>query len=92
MTNIGPQTEAADQLHAMKYRGRNEDFEEAMNRVAFGLADHGRHYHDLRDVLLPQRFCPGGRIQGSIGALRQTTAFNCYVSGTIGDSLVDGDG
>jgi len=91
-TNIGPQTEAADQLHAMKYRGRGEDFEESVNRFAFGLADNGGHYHALRDVLLPQRFVPGGRVQGSIGAQRQTTAFNCYVSGTIMDSLVDGDG
>lgn len=88
----GPQTAAADSLHAMKYRGPNEDFEEYANRVAFGLADDGRHYHALRDVLLPQRFCPGGRIQGAIGATRQTTSFNCYVSGTIADSLVDDDG
>lgn len=29
--DIGPKTEAADQLHAMKYRGPNEDFREAMN-------------------------------------------------------------
>lgn len=92
MNTIGPQTEAADQLHAMKYRGRGEDFEESVNRFAFGLADDGRHYHALRDVLLPQRFVPGGRVQGSIGAQRQTTAFNCYVSGTIEDSLVDGAG
>lgn len=42
--------------------------------------------------MLPQRFCPGGRIQGSIGARRQTTAFNCYVSGNIEDSLGDPGG
>jgi ribonucleoside-diphosphate reductase alpha chain len=89
---IGPQTQAADELHAMKYRGRNEDFEESMNRVAYGLSDNGRHYHALREVLLPQRFCPGGRIQGAIGATRQTTAFNCYVSGTIEDTLCDEGG
>lgn len=87
-----PKTQAADQLHAMKYRGLNEDFEESINRVAFGLADNGHHYHALRDVMLPQRFCPGGRIQGSIGATRQTTGFNCYVSGTIADSIADPGG
>lgn len=84
---IGPRTQAADGLHSMKYRGLNEDFEEAANRWAFGLGDNGRHYHALRGIFLPQRFCPGGRIQGSIGATRQTTAFNCYVSGVIPDSL-----
>lgn len=87
-----PKTKAADGLHAMKYRGPNEDFEESVNRQAFGLADNGHHYHALRDVMLPQRFCGGGRVQGSIGATRQTTGFNCYVSGTIADSLGDPGG
>lgn len=88
-----PRTKAADDLHAMKYRGAsNEDFEESVNRISFGLADNGHHYHALRDVMLPQRFCPGGRVQGSIGATRQTTALNCYVSGTIADSLGDEGG
>lgn len=82
-----PKTKEADDLHSMKYRGRNEDFEESMNRIAFGLGDGPKHYHELREVLLPQRFCPGGRIQGAIGASRRTTAFNCYVSGTIADSI-----
>lgn len=82
-----PLTKEADDLHAMKYRGRGEDFEESVNRLAFGLGDNSRHYHELRAILQPQRFCPAGRIQGAIGASRRTTAFNCYVSGTIHDSL-----
>jgi ribonucleoside-diphosphate reductase alpha chain len=92
MSNFGPQTLAADSLHALKYRGIGEDFREAMNRVAFGLKDSDKHYHDLRQILLTQRFCPGGRIQGAMGASRATTAFNCYVSGTIEDSFVEGSG
>jgi ribonucleoside-diphosphate reductase alpha chain len=92
MTNFGPQTLAAESLHALKYRGINEDFREAMNRIAFGLKDSDYHYHDLRQILLTQRFCPAGRIQSSIGASRQTTAFNCFVSGTIEDSFVEGPG
>jgi ribonucleoside-diphosphate reductase alpha chain len=86
----GPQTEFSDHLHSTKYRGPNEDFEEAANRWAFGLADDGKHYHAFRDVVLPQRFCPGGRVQGAVGASRKTTSFNCYVSGTIEDSLIEG--
>lgn len=82
-----PRTQASDELHAMKYRGPREDFDEAVNRVAFGLADNGHHYHALRDIMTPQRFCPGGRVQGAIGATRQTTAQNCYVSRSIDDSI-----
>jgi len=89
---MGPQTKAADDLHAMKYRSRNEDFREAMNRVAFGLKDSDAHYHEFREILLEQRFLPGGRVQGAVGATRHTTAFNCYVSGTIVDSFTDGPG
>ncbi|CAN5950503.1 unnamed protein product [Sphagnum jensenii] len=76
----------------MKYRGNGEDFREAMNRVAFGLKDSDEHYHELRQILLNQRFCPGGRIQGAIGSSRAVTAYNCFVSGTIADSFVEGPG
>lgn len=82
-----PKAQFADMLHSMKYRALNESFKESVNRFAFGLADDGRHYHAVRDICLPQRFLPGGRIQGAIGATRQTTAFNCYVSGVITDSV-----
>lgn len=92
MPEYGPRTEAADSLHAMKYRAVGEDFREAMNRVAFGLKDSDRHYHELRQILLHQRFCPGGRIQGAIGASKEVTGYNCFVSGTIADSFVSGGG
>lgn len=93
MKNVyGPKTEFADQLHAMKYRSPNEDFREAMNRIAFGLKDSDAHYHDFRSALLNMRFMPAGRIQAAIGASRRTTAMNCFVSGTIDDSYVDGPG
>ena len=92
MTEYGPRTLAADSLHAMKYRGQGEDFREAMNRVAFGLKDSDSHYHELRQILLHQRFCPGGRIQGAIGSSKAVTSYNCFVSGTIADSFVDGPG
>jgi len=87
----GPRTQAADVLHAMKYRSPGEDFRESMNRVAFKLADGGDHYHAFREVLLEQRFLPGGRVQGAIGASRKVTPFNCYVAPTIQDSFVHGD-
>lgn len=89
---MGPQTKAADALHGLKYRGEGEDFREAMNRVAFALKDNDDHYKEFRQILLEQRFSPGGRIQNAMGATRRTTPYNCYVSGTIEDSFVDGPG
>ena len=86
----GPKTPQAEELHAMKYRGPGEDFREAMNRVAFALKDTDAHYHEFREILLNQRFCPGGRIQAAMGATRRTTAYNCFVSGSIADTFVDG--
>lgn len=89
---MGPKTQAADSLHAMKYRGEGEDFREAMNRVAFALKDNDSHYHELRDMLLNQRFVPAGRVQAAMGSTKYVTAFNCAVSMTINDSFVDGPG
>lgn len=89
---FGPQTAAADAVHLMKYREHGEDFREAMNRVAFGLRDSDEHYRVLRDILLKQCFVPAGRIQNAIGASRETTPYNCFVSGTIADSYVEGLG
>lgn len=89
--NYGPQLQFSDELHATKYRGEGEGFREAMNRVASALQDDDEHYHAFRDILLDMRFLPGGRIQSAMGSLRQTTPYNCFVSGTIADSFVHGD-
>lgn len=91
-SSMGPQTEAADAVHAMKYRQDGESFRDAVNRVAYALGDGPDHYHLLRDIFGAQRFIPAGRIQTAMGATRETTPYNCYVSGTIADSFVEGDG
>lgn len=87
MFSVGPQTAEADRLHAMKYRKAKESFEESANRRAFALSDGPEHYHQFREVILTQRFCEGGRIQGAAGASRKTTMYNCFVSGTVLDEL-----
>jgi len=76
----------------MKYRGEGEDFREAINRVASALKDSDDHYQAFRRIMGDMRFMPGGRIQGAMGATRATTPYNCYVSGTIEDSFVHGEG
>ncbi|HEY7377269.1 MAG TPA: adenosylcobalamin-dependent ribonucleoside-diphosphate reductase [Steroidobacteraceae bacterium] len=39
------------------------------------------------DLLQDLRFLPGGRILAGAGSSRRLTLFNCFVMGTIGDSL-----
>lgn len=88
----GPTTPACDHLHAEKYRGRGETFREACTRVASALSDTSEHFESFREILLEQRFLPGGRIQATIGSTRGTTPYNCFVSGTIEDSFTHGSG
>lgn len=89
---MGPQTRVGDYFHAMKYRGEGESFRESNNRVAASLKDNDPHYHAFREITGAMRFMPGGRIQSAMGAARATTPYNCYVSGTIEDSFVHGEG
>lgn len=89
---MGPQTRVGDYFHGMKYRSEGESFREANNRVASALKDSDEHFHAFREITGHQRFMPGGRIQSAMGAPRATTPYNCYVSGTILDSFVHGDG
>lgn len=83
----GPKTRISQETHAAKYRGVNETFSEGCTRFANTLKDSDEHYQALRPILLDQRFMGGGRTQAAIGAPRAVTAFNCFVSGELGDSL-----
>lgn len=87
-----PTEKFADDLHAEKYRGKGESFEEAMQRVASALSDGEEHYREFRGILQGKRFLPAGRVQAAMGSTKQVTPYNCYVSGTIEDSFVDGNG
>jgi len=89
--SYGPQTLFAQQLHAQKYRSPGETFREAMGRVASALKDSDRHYRELRELLLDQRFLPAGRVQAAMGSAKSVTPYNCFVSGTIPDSFTEPD-
>lgn len=75
------------QIHSVKYRANNESFSEAQARMAHTLADSSEHFRSLYNVLLDMRFLGGGRTQAAVGSPRRVTAFNCFVSGTIEDSI-----
>lgn len=69
-----------------KYLEGAETHRDAMARIAGALKDNDEHFAQILPILREQRFLPAGRIQASVGAAKQTTAFNCYVSNTIEDS------
>lgn len=85
--NYGPTLKISEEIHTMKYRTKGESFRDAMTRVADALKDNEEHYREFRQILLEQRFLPAGRVQAAMGAPRSVTAYNCFVSGTIPDSM-----
>jgi len=86
----GPQNPHCDAIGAEKYRGQNEDYREATNRVAGFLQDSHEHYMAFRSITMEQRFMPPGRVQAGAGSLKNVTLYNCFVMPTIHDSFVDG--
>jgi len=87
LTEYGPKTPLAIELDEMKYRLKGETFKEKCSRVANALKDSDDHYQAFRDALLNQRFLPAGRVQSAVGAPREVTPYNCFVSMTITDSM-----
>ena len=84
---MGPTLPISEEIHTMKYRQEGESFREAMTRIADSLKDDDVHFHAFRDLLLDMRFLPAGRVQAAMGAARQVTPYNCFVSPTIPDSM-----
>ncbi len=81
--------------HVWRSRYRFEDegsIDATFDRVAGALAEAERHDRDLwarrfRDALEGFRFLPGGRILAGAGTGRRVTLMNCFVMGTLDDSL-----
>jgi len=85
--HYGPTLELSDVVDAQKYRQSNEDFYEKCVRIAQALKDDDEHFVRFKDILRNMRFLPAGRVQNAMGSARQTTAYNCFVSGQIDDSM-----
>lgn len=84
---IGPTEPLSKKIHAEKYRQPGEPFKNMCVRLATELSDNDEHEKQIEEILTDMRFLPGGRIQKDIGSNHATTAFNCFVSGTINDSM-----
>jgi ribonucleoside-diphosphate reductase alpha chain len=85
----GPSTALAEELDAMKYRQKDESFDDKIKRLSRSMSDDINHQWELEDILGHMRFLPAGRVQASMGANRVVTSFNCFVSGTIKDNMND---
>ena len=88
----------AEQIWDMKYRLKQADgtpidgsVEDSWRRIARSLAEveedpkawEQRFYEALEDF----KFLPAGRITAGAGTDRSVTLFNCFVMGTIPDSM-----
>ena len=78
-----------------RYRGRDaheRDIADSWRRIARALAaiearDVPAWEERFFTVLQNFKFLPGGRIQAGAGTARNVTLFNCFVMGTIEDSI-----
>ena len=88
----------AEQIWDMKYRLKDESgrpldatLEDSWRRVARDLArveaDPAAWEQDFYAALEDFRFLPAGRILAGAGTGRSVTLFNCFVMGTIPDSM-----
>lgn len=83
----------SEDIWLRKYRFRNEaGVEETWARVANAVAaveTNNRHVwaDRFRELLAGYRFLPGGRILANAGAERNATLLNCFVMGTLDDSI-----
>jgi len=83
----GPSLPLSQEIDKDKYRQEDESFNDKVNRIATALYDTEEHKMELLDILGDMRFLPAGRVQSAIGSRRITTAYNCFVSGKIEDSM-----
>jgi ribonucleoside-diphosphate reductase alpha chain len=84
---IGPQNPFSQQLHAGKYRGEGETFDDYTVRYSRAVADDEGHRLHLLGALRDMRILPAGRQQKAVGTPHRVTAFNCFVGADIEDSM-----
>ena len=91
-------TPLAEEIWDKKYRFRSEASEDAdlaatLDRVADAVAKAEKPRNRkiwrtrFREALTDFRFIPAGRILAGAGTARNVTLFNCFVMGTVPDSL-----
>jgi ribonucleoside-diphosphate reductase alpha chain len=96
---MGFEVALAEEIWTAKYRfapsdgAADEDFAATATRVAMALAEAEADdqrvawFERFREAMLDFRFLPAGRIIAGAGTARSVTLFNCFVMGTVPDSL-----
>jgi ribonucleoside-diphosphate reductase alpha chain len=96
---MGFEVALAEEIWAAKYRFApadgvaDEDFAATATRVAMAVAEaeapneRVAWFERFRESMLDFRFLPAGRIIAGAGTARSVTLFNCFVMGTVPDSL-----
>jgi len=88
----------AEQIWDMKYRFKDADgtprdstVEDTWQRIATDLAraekDPSAWEDKFYDALQDFKYLPAGRITAGAGTARRVTLFNCFVMGTVPDSM-----
>ncbi len=88
----------AEQIWDMKYRFKKADgtpidqtVEDSWRRIARDLArvekDQAHWEEKFYEALEDFKYLPAGRITAGAGTARQVTLFNCFVMGTVPDSM-----
>lgn len=85
----GPSLPISQEIGRMKYLLKGEDFKTGIARQADAMADDENHYRAYLEIAANQRFLAAGRVQSAMGSPRAVTPYNCFVSGTIEDSMQD---
>lgn len=85
--SVAVQLRALDDLHSQKYRDPGQSKEEHAAKLAATLQSNPTHGQKLLDLFVSDRFLPAGRVQAAGGSSRNSSFFNCNVSGTIEDSM-----
>ena len=83
----GPTLSISNEIDKMKYRQEGESFHDKVVRISGALSDSDDHRLELEEILGELRFLPAGRVQNAMGSRRITTAYNCFVSGEVEDSM-----
>lgn len=86
-------SQIADHVWSTKYKGPsdnniNDTYQRVAEALAIPEAKATIRIKEFFDVMLHGRFIPAGRIMAGAGLnTRKVTLLNCYVSGTINDSM-----
>ena len=96
---MGFEVALAEEIWTAKYRFApadgvaDEDYAATVTRVASAIAEaeapeaRSAWFERFRESMLDFRFLPAGRIIAGAGTARSVTLFNCFVMGTVPDSL-----